>query len=128
MVTLFLQIGNSDTVDAELGYSLLGVNVGVTQVTQSIVIQPERPFLYYNARLSNALDSGVISQEVYDLIISEQDESRNVAEINDNLDIDKQLLVDLVVNNNIENVETGGTSAQIVEDVINEGYVFVNKI
>ena len=128
MASLYLKIGTDLTVNTELGYSLLGFNVAVTLVTQSIVIQPEKPFLYYNTRLLSALDSGTISQSIYDTIITNQDETRQVVEINGDLEINSQLLVDLVNKNNIPDIETGGTAAQIVESIITAGYVIVNKI
>lgn len=128
MASLYLKKGTNLTVNPVLGFSLLENNVGATQVTQSIVIRAEKQFLYYNTRFLNALNNGVISQSIYDTIIAQQGEERQVYEINDNLDISKTLLVDLVESNNIPNIETGGTSAQIIEDIITEGYVIVNKI
>ena len=111
-----------------MSYSLLGFNVGVTQVTQSIVIDAEKPFLYYNKRFLAALNSGLISQSIYDDIIDNQNEARQLFEIESNLDINKQLLLDLVDKFLIPNVESGGTVAEIVEDIINEGYQIIKKI
>ncbi|MCW8965683.1 MAG: hypothetical protein OQK82_03215 [Candidatus Pacearchaeota archaeon] len=128
MPDIFLQIGTNLTVNPNLGFSLLGFNVGVTHVTQDIVIQAEKQFLYYNNRLLSALNSGVISQSVYDIITINQGEARQIYEINNNLDINKQSLIDLVEENYIQNVEIGGTAAQIIEDIINEGYQIIKKI
>ena len=113
MASLYLQLGTYLTVNPPIGFSLLNHNVAVTQVTQDLIIQAEKQFLYYNSRFLNALNSGVISQFIYDTIIDNQNEARQVYEIDSNLAIDKQLLIDLVEKNNIPNIETGGTSAQI---------------
>ena len=103
--------------------------MAVTQVTQSIVIEAEKQFLYYNKRLQASLDNGTISQSIYDIIITNQDTSRQAWEIEENLSIDKQLLIYLVEEHQIQNVDTGGgTAAKIVEDVEDEGYLFIKKI
>jgi len=87
MANLYFLKGTDDLIDTDLGYCLLNHNIGVTQVTASIVIQPEKPFLYAQKRLTAALDSGVISQTIYDDIVNNQDETRQLFEIDGNVDI-----------------------------------------
>lgn len=129
MASLFLQSGSDADINPELGFSILGHNVAVTQVTQDIIIQIEKNFIYYNARFQTALDNGTISQTLFNTIKDNQDDSRQVFEIESNLSINKQLLIDLVIEHQIPNVDTGaGTAAEIIEDVIAEGYVFIKKI
>lgn len=129
MANLQLQLGTDADIVLLLGDSFLSFNVGVTQVTQNIVIEAERPFLYYNTRFLTALNNGTITQVVYNAIIDNQDTMRQTYTIETNLQIQKQLLIDLVLQNNIPNVDTGGgTAAEIVEDVQNEGYLFIKKI
>jgi hypothetical protein len=129
MANLQLQLGTDADIVLLLGDSFLSFNVGVTQVTQNIVIEAERPFLYYNPRFLTALNNGTITQVVYNAIIDNQDTMRQTYTIETNLQIEKQLLIDLVLQNNIPNVDTGGgTAAEIVEDVQNEGYLFIKKI
>jgi hypothetical protein len=129
MANLQLQLGTDADIVLLLGDSFLSFNVGVTQVTQNIVIEAERPFLYYNTRFLTALNNGTITQVVYNAIIDNQDTMRQTYTIETNLQIEKQLLIDLVLQNNIPNVDTGGgTAAEIVEDVQNEGYLFIKKI
>lgn len=129
MADLYMQLGTEADIVLDLGYSFLSFNVGVTQVTQGIVIEAERPFLYYNPRFLAALNNGTITQVVYDAIIDNQDTLRQTYTIETNLIIQKQLLINLVLENQIPNVDTGGgTAAEIVEDVQNEGYLFIKKI
>jgi len=125
---MYLQRGTADNVDAPLGYMLLGVNVGVTQVTGDIVIQPEQDFSYYNKRFDKALKDGTITQAVYNAIINNQNASRQVYEIENDLTIDKEELLSLVDLHNVQNVDSGGTIAEIVEDIINENLQIVKKI
>ena len=129
MADLYIQLGTDADIELPLGDSFLSFNVGVTQVTQAIVIDAEKNFLYYNPRFLAALNNGTITQVVYDAIIDNQDTMRQTYTIETNLQIEKQLLIDLVLQNNIPNVDTGGgTAAEIVEDVQNEGYLFIKKI
>ena len=129
MASLYIQQGTEADIQIDLGYSFLSFNVGVTQVTQDIVIEAERNFLYYNPRFLAALNNGTITQVVYDAIIDNQDTLRQIYAIETNLQIQKQLLIDLVLEHQIPNVDTGGgTAAEIVEDVQNEGYLFIKKI
>ena len=128
-LSLYLQLGSNADVDPPLGFSILDHNVAVTQVTQDIIIQAEKNFIYYNARFDTALNDGTLTQDTYDDIIGNQDSNRQVFEIETNLIIDKQLLIDLVLEHQIPNVDTGaGTGPEIIEDVIAEGYVFVKQI
>lgn len=128
MANLYFLKGTDDTLDTPLGYCFLNHNVGVTQVTASIVIQAEKPFLYAQKRLSKALSSRIITQAIYDIIVDNQDENRQLYEINSNIDIDKTLLLELVNFYGISNVDSGGTAAQIVQDIILEGYSIIKKI
>jgi len=123
---LYFQKGTNLTVDPPLGYSLIENSGDV--VAQSIVIQPEKPYLYYNKRFLNALNSGAISQSLYDEIIDNQSEGRQVWEISSDIDVDKNTVLSLVENYGISNVEEDGTISEIIEDIINEGYQIIKKI
>lgn len=124
---IFLQKGTNLTVDTELGYSILSYNVGETLVTQSIVIQPKKQFLFWQKKLDAALDSGRISQSIYDIITTEQDESRQVYEISSDLAIEKQFLIDLADRHTIT-ITPSDNAAKITKTIINAGYQIVKKI
>ncbi len=129
MADLYIQLGTDADIVLSIGDSFLSFNGPVTQVEQDIVIEAERNFLYYNPRFLAALNNGTITQVVYDAIIDNQDTLRQTYTIETNLQIQKQLLIDLVLEHQIPNVDTGGgTAAEIVEDVQNEGYLFIKKI
>jgi len=128
MANLYFLKGTDDTLDTPLGYCFLNHNIGVTQVTASIVIQAEKPFLYAQKRLLSALNAGVITQAIYDIIVNNQDETRQLYEINADVDIEKTLLIELVNFYGISNVDDSGTAAEIVQDIILEGYSIIKKI
>jgi hypothetical protein len=128
MANIYLQGGTTGEVDPPLGYGLLSHNVGITEINMDLVIQAEKNFAYYNKRFLNALNSGVISQAVYNAITENQNEGRQIYELETNISLDKQLLIDLLDGSGIPNVDTGGTAPQILEDILNEGYQVVKKI
>ena len=129
MADLYLEYGSNLDVNPPLGYALLSVNGLVTEINEDIVIQAELQFPYYNKRFTKALNNGTISQTEYDAIINNQNEARQVYELNANVSVEKSELITLVDNYGIQNVDTaGGTAAQIVEDIILEGYQVIKKI
>jgi len=124
---MYLQGGNKDEININLGFTLLGANLDNTQITQSIIIYPEKPFIYYNRRFLAALNSGVINQTVYDLIKTNQNETRQIIEINDNLQIFKDELTELVKRHNIE-VDTEKTTPEIIADLNALNYQIIKKL
>lgn len=128
MADLYLEYGDNLSVNPPLGYALLAVNGLVTEINEDIIIQAELLFPYYNQRFLVALNSGTISQAVYDAIINNQNEARQIYTLNTNVGVNKQDLVDLVDKYDIQNVNTGDTGPQILEDIILEGFQVVKKI
>lgn len=124
---MYLQGGTKDEINIKLGFTLLGANVDNTQITQSIIIYPEKPFIYYNRRFLAALNSGVINQTVYDLIKTNQNETRQILEINNDLQILKTDLTDLVKRHNIQ-VDTEKQPAEIIADLNALNYQIIKKL
>jgi len=131
MANLYIEKGDNATVNPSLGYALLNHNVEITEINEDIVIQAEKPFLYYNKRYLKALNTGVIDQSLYDAITNEetgQGAIREVVEYSTNIDVSKESLVTLVNNYSIQNVNTDGTATQILSEIILEGYQVIKKI
>jgi hypothetical protein len=124
---MYLQGGNKDEININLGFTLLGANVDNTQITQSIIIGREKPFIYYNRRFLAALNSGLINQTVYDLIKTNQNDTRQILEINNDLQILKTDLTGLVKRHNIE-VDTDKTGPEIIADLNALNYQIIKKL
>ena len=124
---MYLQGGNKDEININLGFTLLGANVDSTQITQSIIIYPEKPFIYYNRRFLAALNSGVINQTVYDLIKTNQNETRQILEINNDLKILKSDLTDIIKRHNIQ-VDTEKRTPEIIADLNALNYQIIKKL
>lgn len=128
MANLYIQQGTTESIEIALSFSFLGVNVGVTQVTQLLPIPIEKPCLYYNKRLLAALNNGTISQSVYNTIIELQSNEFQLHLLNGNLDIAKETIVDLIAPYNIAGVNLEGTVSEIINNLLTEGYQIIKKI
>jgi hypothetical protein len=124
---MFIQGGTKDEINIKLGFTILGANLDSTQITQSIIVYPEKPFIYYNRRFLAALNSGVINHTVYDLIIKNQNDTRQIIEINDNLKIYKENLTQVIKRNNIQ-IDTEQKSAQIIAELNALNYQIIKKL
>ena len=124
-MSIYLEKGTTATVNPPRGQTILGVNSGITQNTQILVIQPEVLAAYYNAQLLEDYKSGVLTELEYNTIITNQTTTRVLWEINTNYSQDKQPLIDLIVNNNFPITTAGKTSPQLVSDINTHGYQVV---
>ena len=126
MATLYIQKSSVDDITTPLGYVIL--TVAEEQVSETLIVMPKRPFGYWNKRFLKALNEGVISQTIYDTIINNQNETRQLIQILSDTLIDKQILVDLATTQRVPNINPEETKAVIMQQIINEGYQIVKKI
>lgn len=128
MKSLYLQKGTSEKVSPPLGFCLLTVDKTATAVSESIIIPKEQNNKAYNKGLLKRLNSGLISQKVYDTIKTEQSENRAIYLLNTSIDINKESLINLVKNHSVQNVDTRGTAASIIKGINTAGYQIIKKL
>ena len=128
MNSLYLQKGTSEKVTPPLGFCLLTVDKEITAVNESIIIPKEQNNKAYNKGLLKRLNSGLISQKVYDTIKTEQSENRAIYLLNTSIDINKESLINLVKNHSVQNVDTRGTAASIIKGINTAGYQIIKKL
>ncbi len=128
MKSLYLQKGTSEKVTPPLGFCLLTVDKEITAVNESIIIPKEQNNKAYNKGLLKRLNSGLISQKVYDTIKTEQGENRAIYLLNTSIDINKESLINLVKNHSVQNVDTRGTAASIIKGINTAGYQIIKKL
>ncbi len=128
MNSLYLQKGTSEKVTPPLGFCLLTVDKEITAVNESIIIPKEQNNKAYNKGLLKRLNSGLISQKVYDTIKTEQGENRAIYLLNTSIDINKESLINLVKNHSVQNVDTRGTAASIIKGINTAGYQIIKKL
>jgi hypothetical protein len=128
MKSLYLQKGTSGKVTPPLGFCFLTVGERGGNVNENIIIPKEQNNKAYNKGLLNRLNSGLISQRVYNAIKTEQGENRAVYLLNTGIDINKESLINLVKNHSIQNVDTEGTAASIINGILAAGYQIIKKL
>ncbi len=128
MKSLYLQKGTSEKVTPPLGFCLLTVDKEITAVNESIIIPKEQNNKAYNKGLLKRLNSGLISQALYDTIKTEQGENRAVYLLNTGIDINKESLVNLVKNHSVQNIDIKGTAASIIRGINTAGYQIIKKL
>ncbi len=128
MNSLYLQKGTSEKVTPPLGFCLLTVDKEITAVNESIIIPKEQNNKAYNKGLLKRLNSGLISQKVYDTIKTEQGENRAIYLLNTSIDINKESLINLVKNHSVQNVDIKGTAASIIKGINTAGYQIIKKL
>ncbi len=128
MKSLYLQKGTSEKVTPPLGFCLLTVDKEITAVNESIIIPKEQNNKAHNKGLLKRLNSGLISQTLYDTIKTEQGENRAVYLLNTSVDINKESLINLVKNHSVQNVDIKGTAASIIKGINTAGYQIIKKL
>lgn len=128
MNSLYLQKGTSEKITPPLGFCLLTVNTATTAVNETIIIPKEQNNKAYNKSLLNRLNSGLISQLVYNTIKTNQGETRAVYLLNTGININKEMLVNLVNNHSIQNVDIDGPAPTIVKGIRAAGYQIIKKL
>lgn len=112
-----------------LGFGVLSHNEEETEVQENIVIAPFKNYPYFNKRYLNALNSGVISQAVYNFIIVNQVEEQQVNLIyTDSLQIDKNEVLTLITKNQIQGIQTDANTPSIIKQLKEQNFIIVKKL
>lgn len=112
-----------------LGFGVLSHNEEETEVQENIVIAPFKNYPYFNKRYLNALNSGVISQAVYNFIIVNQVEEQQVNLIyTDSLQIDKNEVLTLITKNQIQGIQTDANTPSIIKQLKEQDFIIVKKL
>ena len=128
MKSLYLQKGTSEKVTPPLGYCLLVASKDITAVNENIIIPKKQNNKAYEKGLLKRLNTGLISQTLYDAIKTNQSENRAVYLLNTGININKQNLINLVINHSVQNINIEGTAPQIVNEIIGAGYQIIKKL
>jgi hypothetical protein len=117
------------TILPPLGYGILSYNEEETEVQENLIIAPFKNFPYFNKRYEKALNGGVISQLLYNTIIINQMEGQQIEIFyNLNIQIDKEVLMNLINHNTIQNINTELNTASIVKQLREQNFIIVKKL
>jgi len=110
-----------------LGYSYLSTNKEGTQINEYIIIEPKKNYSFWSKQLTTSLNTGIISQFVYNAIVNNENETRQVYLINKNISVAKSSLIDLITKYGINDIEQEN-SLQIVKALNLRDYQIIKKI
>jgi len=112
-----------------LGFGILSHNEEETEVQEKIIIAPFKNYPYFNKRYLNALNSGVISQSLYNFIISNQ-VAEQIKELTytDSLVVDKNEILYLIEKNNIQGIQTDADTPTIIKQLKEQNLIIVKKL
>jgi len=98
------------------------------QINETLIIAKYKDFSYYNKRLNKALNSGKISQLVYNTILENQGgEGQQIAVYTD-VNINLNELKELVLNAQLHTINLEGTAYNIINQLNQNNFVIVKKI
>ena len=112
----------------KLGESYFAPNEEATQIDQYIVIEAKKNYNYWSKKLLNALNTGVINQSVYNAIIKNENETRQVFLIAEDIALEKEALLSFIEIHSIQEVETEGTTVQVLSSLNSNNYQIIKKI
>jgi hypothetical protein len=124
---MYIQKIESIKMEHGLGNCFLTLDTNLNQINSSIVIKAQKPFLYWNKRYENALNSGLINQDVYNAIKENQGENRVIVKLYSNIDINKEELINLIKFHNLD-INIKQESFNIIQDLNTQGYQVIKKI
>ena len=128
MATIYLQY-STDTIKPPLGFGVVDTNEENTKVTASIIVPTFKNYPYFNKRYLNALNSGTISQSIYDTIINNQNEENTVEVLfNSDLEIDKSIIVGLIEDNSVNGINTEESKESIINQLKAKNLIIVKKL
>lgn len=103
---MYIIKGRIQNIKHDLGFCVIEVDQETSQLDASIIVLAEKPFLYWNKRYEKALNSGVISQYIYDTIITQQNENKQAIRVFFNIQINQDELISLIKFHNLDvNIE-----------------------
>lgn len=112
-----------------LGYGVLSYNEEETEVQENLIIAPFKNFPYFNKRYEKALNTGLISQLLYNTIINNQIEGQQVELFYSlNAQIDKDQLIAIINQNRIEGINTELNTVSIVKQLREQNFIIVKKL
>ena len=112
-----------------LGFGVLSHNEEETEAQEKVIIAPFKNYPYFNKRYLNALNSGVISQSVYNFIIANQVEEQQINLLyTDSLQIDKNDILALIEKNKIQGIQTNTDTPSIIKQLKEQNLIIVKKL
>lgn len=124
---MFLIKENKEKIKLKPGYSILSGDIETGKLKKYLVIEQKKKFKYYEKRLNTFVNSGAIKPEIYNTIKREQTEEKKLYLLNDNYEVNKTEIINILNKYRFTNINIKADTAQILNDLENLGYLLIIK-
>jgi hypothetical protein len=124
---MFLIKENKEKIKLKPGYSILTGDIETGKLKKYLVIEQKKKFKYYEKRLNTFVNSGAIKPEIYNTIKKEQTEEKKLYLLNDNYEVNKTEIINILNKYRFTNINIKADTAQILNDLENLGYLLIIK-
>jgi hypothetical protein len=119
---------STEDLELILGQSFIFPNIETGLIEEKIIINPKKEYGFWAKRLLKALNKGLITQFVYDVIKDNENEERQFYTISLNLDLSKEYFLSIIEPFNFEFINKEETTINILKLLNDNGYqVIKNK-
>ncbi|OED34298.1 hypothetical protein AB832_08035 [Flavobacteriaceae bacterium (ex Bugula neritina AB1)] len=113
-----------DQLTHDIGYCFL--NVVDSIIVKSIILQPFKNYNYYKKRLTRALNTGLITQQVFNLYNNPERINKVIHDIS-TIELEKSTLLDLIESKQIA-LELNGEASDILTILNENNYQIIAKL
>lgn len=124
---MFLIKENKEKIKLKPGYSILTGDIETGKLKKYLVIEQKKNFKYYEKRLNSFVNSGAIKPEIYNTIKKEQTEEKKLYLLNDNYEVNKTEIINILNKYRFTNINIKADTAQILNDLEILGYLLIIK-
>lgn len=125
---MYLQYSTKADLLLNLGSCFYTPNSDETAIEKTLIINPKPNFGYHAKNLLKALNSGVISQEVYNIITENENETRQYYALDSNFALDKTILINLINSFGLLGYDTTGDALSILLQLNANNYQLISNI
>ena len=122
---MYIQKGNKSDILPPLGFGFLDLSDDGAEIIQLLKVDFKKDCKYYSNLQLNALNSGLISQTIYNGIKQNEGEKTAIIEVG-TATIEKSKLTAIIPA--ILQIDLEQKTKQIIQGVINAGYQIITKI
>jgi hypothetical protein len=121
---MYIQKGNKTEILPPLGFGFLDISADGTEIIQLLKVDFKKDCKYYSNLQLNALNSGLISQTIYNGIKENESEKTAIIQVG-TATIEKSELTAIIPENLQINLDL--KTKEIIQGVINAGYQIITK-
>ena len=115
------------TLILPLGATFLSPNLDSTLIEEKLIIEQKKEYGFWAKKLLKALNTGLISQVVYDIIKDNESEARQYYTLSLDFDISKDVLLSIIAPFNFEFIDPAASAIDILTLLNENEYQIIKK-